>query len=190
MPVDQLSGRRLVVPRQQHDRLHRHAMSRQQRHERMPQLPRHPRPPQSRSLRDYPELPPHIVVIHRRPDGRSEHEVVVLPQRPSRQPVLRLPHPVLPQRLNALTRQRQRPTRPRRLRVPAGPVRAPHEHRQLLVLESNRAHGLPLPVNPGHDVIPAQRPDLFRPQSREQGQDDVRLQPRPLSRGHQHDRLL
>lgn len=29
MPVDQLSGRRLVVPRQQRNCLHRHAVSRQ-----------------------------------------------------------------------------------------------------------------------------------------------------------------
>jgi hypothetical protein len=39
-------------------------------------------------------------------------------------------------------------------------------------------------------MVPAQRPDLFGPQAREQGQDDVRLQPRPFSRGHQRDGLL
>jgi hypothetical protein len=35
----------------------------------MLQLPRHPRLPQPCGLGDHPELPPHIVIIHRRPDS-------------------------------------------------------------------------------------------------------------------------
>jgi hypothetical protein len=110
MPVHQLGLGRLVVSREQRDRLHRHAMSRQQRDERVPQLPRHPRPPRPRGLSDHPELPPHIVIVHRRPDGGSEYEVVIEPDVAHRPP--------------------------------------------------------PLTIDPGHDMIPAQRPDLFRPQAR------------------------
>ena len=42
----------------------------------------------------------------------------------------------------------------------------------------------------GDDVIPAQCSRLLGPQPRQQGQDDVRLQPRPLGRSHQRNRLL
>ena len=66
MPVDQFCRSALVVARQQRDRLHRHAMSRQQRHERMPQLPRHPLTAKPGCLGAHPELPPHIVMIQRR----------------------------------------------------------------------------------------------------------------------------
>ena len=60
MPVEQLGRGGLVVPGQQRDRLHRHAMSRQQRQERVPKLPRHPRVTQPSRLGDHPELPPHV----------------------------------------------------------------------------------------------------------------------------------
>src|ERR1700683_1911923 len=64
----------------------------------MPHLPRHPPGAKPSVLRDRPEHPPHVVIIHRRPHRRREHQPVVLPQRPGRQPVLRPPPPVLPER--------------------------------------------------------------------------------------------
>src|SRR5437763_17165018 len=98
----------------------------------MAHLPRHPPRAQPCVLRDRPEHPPHIVIIHRRPNRRREHQPVILPQRPGREPVLGLPHPMLPQRLHTLTRQRQCPPRLRRLRVAPCPLSPPHEHRHLL----------------------------------------------------------
>jgi hypothetical protein len=138
-------------------------MSRKQRHKRMPQLPRHPRLPQPGRLGNHPELPPHIVIIQRRPHNRGEHQAMVLPERPCRHPVFHLPHPMHPQRLNTLPRQRQRPPRPRRLGIPASPLRPPHEHRHLLVIEPSLANRPPLPIDPRHDMIPPQRPRLLSP---------------------------
>jgi hypothetical protein len=164
MPVDQLGRRGLAVPGQQRDRLHRDTMSRQQRHERVPKLPRHPRVTQPSRPGDHPELPPHVVIILRRPDRRREHQPVILPQRSGRQPVLSLPHPMLPQRLRASARQRQRPAGLRRLRIAPGTIGPPHEHRKFLVIEPGLGDRLPLGADPCDDVIPAQRPDLLRPQ--------------------------
>jgi hypothetical protein len=145
----------------------------------MPKLPWHPRVTQPGRLGDHPELPPHIVIILRSPDRRHEHQPVILPQPPARQPVLSLPHPMLPQRLHAPARQRQRPAGLRRLRIAPGPVGPPHEHRQLLVIEPGIQRRNPLTLHSGHDVIPPQRPDLLGPQPRQQRQGDVSLQPRP-----------
>ncbi len=58
------------------------------------------------------------------------------------------------------------------------------------MIEPGLAHRLPPPAHPGHDMIPAQRPDLLGPQARQQRQGDVRFQPGTLSRSHQRDRLL
>ena len=55
-------------------------------------LPRHP----PGVLGDLREHPPQIVIIHRRHPRRGEHQPVILPQRPGREPVRRLSHPVLP----------------------------------------------------------------------------------------------
>src|SRR6266702_7595268 len=118
----------------------------------MPHLPRHPTRAQPGILRDRPEHPPHVVIIHRRPHRRREHQPVIPPQRPGRQPVLGLPHPVLPQRLHTLAWQRQRPPRLRRLGVTPGPISPPHEHRHLLVIEPCLRHRNPLPGNPCHHV--------------------------------------
>jgi len=96
VPIDQLGRRGLVVPGQQRDRLDGHAVRGQPRHEGVPQLRRHPRGAQPGGLGDLAELHSHTVIVLQRAHRRSEHNVVLLPQRPSVEPGLRLAIQLLP----------------------------------------------------------------------------------------------
>jgi hypothetical protein len=58
------------------------------------------------------------------------------------------------------------------------------------VIEPDLGNWLPLSVDPRHDVVPAQGPDLLGAQASEQGNDDVRLQPRALGGTNEGSRLL
>ena len=98
------------------------------------QVPRRPLRAETGCLGDLAELTPDVGRVQRRPDGRGEHQAVILPQGPGRQPVSRLTLTVLPERLHGSLGQRQCPPRPGRLGVAILPHRMPYGHR--------RRHGL------------------------------------------------
>jgi hypothetical protein len=81
------------------DVLGRYAVGRQHAHERVPQLPRAPLFPQPGFLADDPEVAAHVPRAAGSTDRAGEDQIVLLPPRPSSQPLGVLPGLVLAERV-------------------------------------------------------------------------------------------
>ena len=131
----------------------------------MAHLPRHPVGTETCRLGDLPELTAHVVMIKWRANGRSEDEVVILPERSGQQPVLGLAAELLMERLHSKPRQRQDAPAFRRLGVCGGPYSAVNRDGA-----SAKVH-----------LVPPQRPKLFGPQPGRHREHHVGVQTGTLS---------